>query len=45
MLFLTLADQSGLAECALFPDACRRTRGVRGQVVRSRAAWTRRWGR
>jgi DNA-directed DNA polymerase III PolC len=35
MLFLTLADRSGLAECVLFPDAYRAlARAVRGQVVR-----------
>jgi DNA polymerase III alpha subunit len=35
MLFLTLADRSGLAECVLFPDALRRhARDVRAQVVR-----------
>lgn len=35
MLFLTLADRSGLAEAVLFPDAWRRNAaGVRGQVVR-----------
>ena len=35
MLFLTLADQSGLAECVLFPDAYRRcASAVRAQVVR-----------
>lgn len=35
MLFLTVADRSGLAECVLFPDACRRlTATVRGEVVR-----------
>ena len=36
MLFLTLADHSGLAECVLFPDAYRAlARVVRGQVVRA----------
>jgi DNA polymerase III alpha subunit len=35
MLFLTLADTSGLAECVLFPDAYRAlARAVRGQIVR-----------
>ncbi len=35
MLFLTLADRSGLAECVLFPDAFRaHAQAVRGQVVR-----------
>ena len=35
MLFLTLADHSGLAECVLFPDAYRAlARAVRGQIVR-----------
>jgi DNA polymerase III alpha subunit len=35
MLFLTIADASGLAECALFPDALRAcATAVRGQVVR-----------
>jgi DNA polymerase III alpha subunit len=35
MLFLTLADRSGLAECALFPDAYRALAGtLRGEVVR-----------
>jgi error-prone DNA polymerase len=35
MLFLTLADRSGLAECVLFPDAYRAlARAVRGQIVR-----------
>ncbi len=35
MLFTTLADASGLAECVLFPDAYRAfARDVRGQVVR-----------
>ena len=37
MLFLTLADASGLAECVLFPDAYRTlARAVRGEVVRVR---------
>jgi DNA polymerase III alpha subunit len=36
MLFLTLADRSGLAECVLFPDAHRALAGVvRAQVVRA----------
>ena len=36
MLFLTLADKGGLAECVLFPDAHRAFAGVvRGQVVRA----------
>jgi DNA polymerase III alpha subunit len=36
MLFLTLADRSGLAECVLFPDAYRTLAHVlRGQVVRA----------
>jgi DNA-directed DNA polymerase III PolC len=36
MLFMTLADESGLAECVLFPDACRaHATAVRGQVVRA----------
>jgi error-prone DNA polymerase len=35
MLFLTLADQSGLAECVLFPGAFRaHAQAVRAQVVR-----------
>ena len=35
MLFLTLADRSGLAECVLFPDAYRALAGaLRGEVVR-----------
>ena len=35
MLFLTLADRSGLAECVLFPDALRaHAQAVRAQVVR-----------
>ncbi len=35
MLFLTLADRSGLAECVLFPGAYRAlARAVRGQIVR-----------
>jgi len=35
MLFTTLADRSGLAECVLFPDVYRSHAGaVRGQVVR-----------
>ena len=35
MLFLTLADRSGLAECVLFPDAYRAlAHALRGQVVR-----------
>jgi DNA polymerase III alpha subunit len=34
MLFLTLADQSGLAECVLFPDVFHRyAQAVRAQVV------------
>jgi DNA polymerase III alpha subunit len=36
MLFMTLADESGLAECVLFPDAYRAHASVmRGQVVRA----------
>ncbi len=36
MLFLTLADRSGLAECVLFPDAYRaNAEATRGQVVRA----------
>ncbi|MEK7331483.1 MAG: OB-fold nucleic acid binding domain-containing protein [Candidatus Eisenbacteria bacterium] len=36
MLFMTLADESGLAECVLFPDAYRaHAAAVRGQVVRA----------
>jgi DNA-directed DNA polymerase III PolC len=36
MLFLTLADKGGLAECVLFPDAHRALAGVvRAQVVRA----------
>jgi DNA polymerase III alpha subunit len=36
MLFMTLADESGLAECVLFPDAYRaHATAVRGQVVRA----------
>ena len=35
MLFMTLADRSGLAECVLFPDAYRtNAQAHRGQVVR-----------
>jgi DNA polymerase III alpha subunit len=35
MLFLTLADKTGLVECVLFPDAYRRyATAARGQVVR-----------
>jgi DNA polymerase III alpha subunit len=35
MLFLTLADKTGLVECVLFPDAYRRYAAAsRGQVVR-----------
>jgi len=35
MLFVTLADRSGLAECVLFPDVYRsHASAVRGQVVR-----------
>ena len=35
MLFVTLADASGLAECVLFPDAYRALAGAtRGEVVR-----------
>jgi DNA polymerase III alpha subunit len=35
MLFLTLADRTGLAECVLFPNAYRTlARAVRGQIVR-----------
>jgi DNA polymerase III alpha subunit len=36
MLFMTLADQSGLAECVLFPDGFRAyAAAVHGQVVRA----------
>jgi DNA polymerase III subunit alpha len=36
MLFMTLADRSGLAECVLFPDAYRaNAQAPRGQVVRA----------
>jgi DNA polymerase III alpha subunit len=36
MLFMTLADRSGLAECVLFPDAFRaHAAALRGQVVRA----------
>jgi len=36
MLFMTLADRSGLAECVLFPDAYRaNARAHHGQVVRA----------
>ena len=36
MLFMTLADRSGLAECVLFPDAYRvNAQAGRGQVVRA----------
>jgi DNA polymerase III alpha subunit len=36
MLFMTLADRSGLAECVLFPDAYRaHVRSTGGQVVRA----------
>jgi DNA polymerase III alpha subunit len=35
MLFTTLADRSGLAECVFFPDAYRAHAGsVRGEIVR-----------
>ena len=35
MMFLTLADRSGLAECVLFPDAYRRwARSLEGSVLR-----------
>ena len=35
MVFVTLADRSGLAECVLFPDAYRRLASVvRGSIVR-----------
>lgn len=35
MLFVTLADRTGLVECVLFPDAYRRIGPtVRGEVVR-----------
>ena len=35
MLFMTLADESGLAECVLFPDSYRAHAAVgRGQIVR-----------
>ncbi len=35
MLFLTLADPSGLAECVLFPDAYRRfAAALRGEILR-----------
>ena len=35
MLFLTLADRSGLAECVLFPDAyARNAAAMRGAVLR-----------
>jgi DNA polymerase-3 subunit alpha len=34
MLFLTLADRSGLVECVLFPDAYRRfAQAARGAIV------------
>jgi DNA polymerase III alpha subunit len=36
MLFMTLADRSGLAECVLFPDVYRaNARSTGGQVVRA----------
>ena len=36
MLFVTLADRSGLAECVLFPDAYRANAGaLRGDVLRA----------
>jgi DNA polymerase III subunit alpha len=36
MLFMTLADKTGLVECVLFPDAYRENaHAVRGQVVRA----------
>jgi DNA polymerase III alpha subunit len=36
MLFMTLADRSGLAECVLFPGAYRtHAAAIRGQVVRA----------
>ncbi len=39
MLFLSLADRTGLVECALFPDTYRAfARAVRGQVVRVEGA-------
>ena len=35
VLFVTLADRSGLAECVLFPDAfVRLARAMRGEIVR-----------
>jgi DNA polymerase III alpha subunit len=35
MLFLTLADRSGIAECVLFPDAyARHAAALRGAVLR-----------
>ena len=35
MLFLTLADRTGLVECVLFPDAYRRfANATRAQVVK-----------
>ena len=36
MLFLTLADRSGLAECVLFPDAYRALRRLAARRVRAR---------
>jgi DNA polymerase III alpha subunit len=36
MIFLTLADRTGLVECVLFPDAFRaNVGGLRGEVVRA----------
>ena len=36
VLFTTLSDRTGLAECVLFPDAYRRWGGhMRGEVVRA----------
>jgi hypothetical protein len=35
MLFMTLADETGVIECTLFPDTYRRLFGAtRGQVLR-----------
>lgn len=35
MLFITLADRTGLVECVLFPDTYRRYASIaRGQVLR-----------
>ena len=36
MLFMTLADRTGLVECVLFPDAYRaHAAALRGEIVRA----------